>query len=121
MYIHVSLYALLSGISDYIITREGDATELVETLKDVKKFIKKPNHDDPVILAVVESKEDPIYKLYASANNEIREDFSFGHTFSEDVRKYFNLKKSAILLIHVEHIRTKHEPKFHKFDVSLFF
>lgn len=104
-----------------MINQEGDPTELKATLKDVKNFLKKPDYDDVSILAVVKSKDDPIYQLYVNANNDIREDYDFGHTFSEDVWKHFGLKKSAVLLIHAEHIRTKHEPKFHKFDVSILY
>lgn len=118
-YLFITIVVYFQAISEYMIGQEGDPTELKATLKDVKNFIKKPDYDDPAILAVVKSKDDPIYQLFINANNDIREDFDFGHTFSEDVRKHFGLKNSAILIIHPEHIRTKHEPKFHKFDVKM--
>lgn len=98
------------GISDYLINKVGPPTTLKKTLRDVKNFVKDSNNDDAVILAVVDNEEDPMYKLYVEANNDVRDDYSFGHTFAKDAKKYFQLKESAILLIQPEHLQSKYEP-----------
>lgn len=102
-----------------MINQEGPATSHKATLKEVKSFLKEPNNDAPVILAVVDSDEDSIYKLFLEANNDVRDDYSFGHTFAKDAKKHFGLKTSAILVIHPEHLRSKHESKFHVFKVNM--
>ena len=103
-----------------MINQEGPATKHKATMKDVKLFLKEPNNDAPVILAVVENEEDPIYKLFLETNNNVRDDYSFGHTFAEEAKKYFGLKKSAILLVQPEHLQSKHEPKQHVFKVTFY-
>ncbi|XP_066932342.1 protein disulfide-isomerase A4-like [Clytia hemisphaerica] len=103
-------------ISEYLINQEGEATKLKATMKEVKNFIKDPNNNDPVILAVADNAEDPIYKLFVEANNDVRDDYSFGHTFAKEAKKYFGLKKSAILLIQPDHLRSKHEAKQHVYQ-----
>ena len=92
-------------------------------MKDLKNFLKEPNNDSPHIIAVADSEEDPIFKLFVEANNDVRDEYSFGHTFAKDAKKYFGLKKSAILLVQPEHLQSKYEKKQHVFKVSfeLFF
>ena len=103
-----------------MISQAGDPTKLYETLADVKKFLKS-NLDEPVILGVFESKEDPLFKLYIDSNNAVRDDYVFGHTFASDAKPYFGLKVSSILIAHPEYLLTQHEPKYQLFDVSYIF
>ena len=100
-----------------MINQEGPATKHKVTMRDVKNFLKEPNNDAPVILAVVDSEEDPLFKLFLEANNDVRDDYLFGHTFAKETKKYFGLKKSAILLVQPEYLQSKHEPKHHTFMV----
>ena len=86
-------------------------------MKDVKKFLKEPNNDSPHIIAVADNEEDPIFKLFIEANNDVRDEYSFGHTFAKDAKKYFGIKKSAIILVHPEHLQSKYESKQHVFKV----
>merc|ERR1712002_916189 len=79
------------GIADYMIRHSGDATTLYATYKNVKEFMVS-NGDEPVFLGVFEDIEDPLYKLFVEANDELREDYQFGHTFSSEVKKMFGLK-----------------------------
>jgi len=103
------------GISEYLVNQEGQPTKHKATLKDVKKFLKEPNNDSPHIIAVADNEEDPIFKLFIEANNDVRDEYSFGHTFAKDAKKHFGLKKSGILLVHPEHLQSKYESKQHVF------
>ncbi|XP_047136249.1 protein disulfide-isomerase A4 [Hydra vulgaris] len=103
------------GIADYMLNQAGDPTKLYETMTDVKKFLKS-NLDEPVILGVFDSKDDPLYKLYIDSNNAVRDDYVFGHTFAADAKHYFGLKVSSIIIAHPEYLLTQYEPKYRAFD-----
>jgi len=106
------------GISEYMNNQAGLPTKLQESLAIVKKFMKS-NLDEPVFLGVFDNEEDEFFKLFVEANNDLRDDYVFGHTFDAAVKTFFKLKQSAIVIIHPEHLVSKHEKRYQMFtDVS---
>lgn len=100
------------GIVDYMEKHSGDATTLYETLKQVEKFMGS-NGDEVVYLGVFDDENDPLYKLFLGANDELRDDYQFGHTFSKDVKAKFALKgESAIIVVHPEYMISNYEKKY---------
>jgi len=100
------------GIADYMIRHSGDATTLYATYKNVKDFMVS-NGDEPVFLGVFEDVEDPLYKLFIEANDELREDYQFGHTFNAEIKKMFGLKgESAIVVVHPEYLISNYEKRY---------
>lgn len=101
-----------------MINHAGDPTTLYSTLKSVKDFMKS-NLDEPVFLGVFDDESDPLYKLFLEANDEIRDEYKFGHTFSKDVKKMFALKKdSAIVVVHPEYLVSNYENRYQFYTVS---
>ena len=105
-----------------MIGQAGLPTELQASLNVVKKFIKS-NFDEPVMLGVFDNEEDAMFKLFIEANNEIRDEYRFGHTFDPAVKKFFKLDQSAIMVIQPEHLVSKYEKRYQIYKVrrSIFF
>ena len=105
-----------------MIGQAGLPTDLQASLNVVKKFIKS-NFDEPVMLGVFDNEEDAMFKLFIEANNEIRDEYRFGHTFDPAVKKFFKLDQSAIMVIHPEHLVSKYEKRYQIYKVrrSIFF
>jgi len=100
------------GIADYMIRHSGDATTLYALHKDVKEFLVS-NGDGPVFLGLFKDLDDPLYKLFVEANDELREDYQFGHTFDAEAKKVFGLKgESAIVVVHPEYMISKYEKRY---------
>ena len=96
----------------------GPPSREIYTLKGVKDFMKS-NFDEPVILGVFEDENDPMLKLYYEANQELRDDYSFGHTFEKEVKKLVGVEGSAIVVVHPVHLRSEYEPKYRIFKVRI--
>lgn len=99
-----------------MIGQAGIPTELQASLSVVKKFIKS-NFDEPVMLGMFDNEEDVMFKLFIEANNEIRDEYRFGHTFDPSVKKFFKLDQSAIMVIHPEHLVSKYEKRYQIYKV----
>jgi len=102
------------GITEYMERQAGPPSREIHTLKGVKDFMKS-NFDEPVILGVFQDENDPMLKLYYEANQELRDDYSFGHTFEKEVKKLFGVEGSAIVVVHPVHLRSEYEPKYRIF------
>jgi len=101
-----------AGIADYMISHSGDATKLFESHKSVKEFMVS-NGDEAVFLGVFKDVEDPLYKLFIEANDELREDYKFGHTFNAKTKDMFGLKgESAIVVCHPEYLISNYEKRY---------
>ena len=96
----------------------GPSSKIKTTLKDVKEFIKSA-FDDIVILGLFKDEHDPMFQTYLDANNDLRDDYTFGHTFDQGAKDMLGVKKSSVLVIHPEHLRSKFEPKHQSFMVCI--
>jgi len=77
-----------NDIVDYMKRQAGDPSKLLSDVKAVKNFLAEGHQkDEPVIVAFVESAEDEQLKLYFEANNDLRDDYTFGHTFDAAAKK----------------------------------
>ena len=79
----------------------------------MKEFIKSA-FDDIVILGLFKE-HDSMFQTYLDANNDLRDDYRFGHTFGQRAKDMPGVKKSSVLVIHPEHLRSKFEPKHQSF------
>ena len=96
----------------------GPSSKILSSLKAVTDFQK--DADDLVILGFFENDEDKLLETYYAANNDLRDDYKFGHTFDAAAKKRFNIKKSSIIMVHPEKFRSTYEPKHVVFEVSKF-
>lgn len=94
----------------------GPSSKLLHSKKAVVDFVKE--WDDVVIMGFFEKKTDEMVEKYLEANNDIRDDYRFGHTFDLHARKLFGFEKNAIALIQPEKFRSKYEDKYIAFKVS---
>ena len=95
----------------------GPSSKLKPTLREVKEFMKQ-TIDDFVVLGVFSDENDPLYTTYLEANNDLRDDYVFGHTFDGKAKKHFSIKESSIIIIHPSHLVSKYEPKYQIFKVN---
>jgi len=97
--------------------QSGDPSEIQKTLKDAKKFVKS-NADEPVMFGVFENEEDPMLKLFFDANNPLRDDYVFGHTFDPEAKAFFKLSGSSIMVVHPPHLQSKYEKQYNVLSVD---
>jgi hypothetical protein len=94
----------------------GPSSKLLPTKKAVMDFVKE--WDDVVIMGFFENENAEMLSQYLEANNDIRDDYRFGHTFDLEARKSFGFTKNAITLMQPEKFRSKYEDKFNVFKVN---
>ncbi|XP_046846984.1 protein disulfide-isomerase A4-like isoform X2 [Xenia sp. Carnegie-2017] len=98
------------GITDYMQRQVGPSSKLLPTKKAVMTFVKE--WDDVVIMGFFDNEDDKMLTDYLEANNDIRDEYRFGHTFDVDARKAFGFNKNTIALIQPENFRSKYEEKY---------
>ena len=112
-------FKYISGIISYMENQFGPSSKLKPTLKDVKDFTKDAT-DDLLILGVFKGEDDPLYVTFLEANNDLREEYTFGHTFDKQAMGYFGLKESSVIVVHPRHLVSQYEPKYPAFKVLIF-
>ena len=116
---YIEVANLISGIISYMENQFGPSSKLKPTLKDVKDFTKDAT-DDLLILGVFKGEDDPLYVTFLEANNDLREEYTFGHTFDKQAMGYFGLKESSVIVVHPRHLVSQYEPKYPAFKVLVF-
>ena len=97
----------------------GASSKLKSSIQEVKEHLKKP-FDDLVLLGVFKDENDPMFLTFLEANNDIRDEYVFGHTFDSKAKDFLGVKESSILIAHPSHLVSKYEPKFQVFKVGCF-
>lgn len=95
----------------------GPSSRLLSSLKAVRDFMK--DKDDVAIIGFFDNEQDKLLEQYLEANNDVREDYAFGHTFDPAAKKHYDIKKSSIVLFQPARFQSKYEPKHFIFEVSL--
>lgn len=93
----------------------GPSSKILSSLKAVTDFMKE--RGDLVILGFFDEESDKLLEQYLEANNDIRDDYAFGHTFDPAAKKHFGIKQSSVVLFHPEKFRSKYEDKHIVFKV----
>jgi len=106
------------GIASYMREQVGPSSKILTSLKALTDFMKE--RDDEVIVGFFENESDKLLEQYLEANNDIRNDYSFAHTFDPAAKKHFGIKGSSIVLFHPEQFRSKFEDKHIVFKVRGF-
>jgi protein disulfide-isomerase A4 len=106
----------MAGIINYMQGQVGPSSKLLQTKKAVMDFVKE--WDDVVIMGFFENENDEMLSQYLEANNDIRDDYRFGHAFDLEARKSFGFTENTIALIQPEKFRSKYEDKYLVFKVS---
>ena len=115
MTISVSVYLTL-GITSYMQGQVGPSSKLISSLKAVLDFMKE--RDDLVIVGFFADENDKLLEKYLEANNDLRDEYSFSHTFDAAAKKHFGVTKSSIVLFHPEKFRSKYEDPHIVFKVN---
>ena len=108
---------VLPGISSYMRGQVGPSSKIMSSLKSVTNFMKE--RDDLVIMGFFEGEGDKLLEQYLEANNDIRDDYAFAHTFDSAAKKHFGITQSSIVLFHPEKFRSKFEDKHIVFKVRV--
>ena len=95
----------------------GPSSKILSSLKAVTDFMKE--RDEEVIVGFFENESDKLLEQYLEANNDIRDDYAFAHTFDPAAKKYFGIKGSSVVLFHPERFRSKFEDKQILFKVRI--
>ena len=106
---------VLPGITSYMRGQVGPSSKIMSSLKAVTDFMKQ--RDDLVIIGFFEDESDKLLEQYLEANNDIRDDYAFAHTFDAAAKKHFGITQSSIVLFHPEKFRSKFEDKHIVFKV----
>eukprot|EP00794_Sanderia_malayensis_P003075 gene3075-3540_t len=99
------------GIVSYMEGQVGPSSKLRPSLKEVKEFVKQAK-DDFVVLGLFKDEDDPLFLTYLEANNDLRDEYTFGHTFDGKAKDMIGVKESSIVIIHPSHLISSHEPKY---------
>ena len=93
----------------------GPSSKEMSSLKAVRDFMKE--RDELVIVGFFKDASDKLFETYLEANNDIRDDYPFSHTFDAAAKKHFGITKSSIVMFHPERFRSKFEDKHIVFKV----
>nr|XP_028587975.1 protein disulfide-isomerase A4 isoform X1 [Podarcis muralis] len=104
------------GIVDYMIEQAGPPSKQIQAVKQVQEFVK--DGDDVIIIGVFKGDQDPAYQLYQDAANNLREEFKFHHTFSNDISTFLKVDPGKLVVMQPEKFHSKYEPKMHVLDIK---
>ncbi|XP_030060138.1 protein disulfide-isomerase A4 [Microcaecilia unicolor] len=99
------------GIVDYMTDQAGPPSKQIQAVKQVQEFVK--DGDDVVILGIFNGEQDKAYQLYQDAANNLREDYKFHHTFSNEITKFLSASPGQLVVMQPEKFQSKYEPKKH--------
>lgn len=94
----------------------GPSSKEMSSLKAVTDFMKE--RDELVIVGFFTDENDKLLEKYLEANDDIRDDYPFSHTFDAAAKKHFGITKSSIVLFHPEKFGSKFEDKHIVFKVT---
>uniref|UniRef100_W5N710 Protein disulfide-isomerase A4 n=1 Tax=Lepisosteus oculatus TaxID=7918 RepID=W5N710_LEPOC len=104
------------GIVDYMIEQAGPPSKQVQALKQVQESVK--DGDDVFIIGVFASDEDAAYEIYQEACNNLRDDYKFHHTFSDEIAKFLKASPGQVIMMQPEKFQSKYEPKSSTFQIK---
>ncbi|CAI5776210.1 protein disulfide-isomerase A4 [Podarcis lilfordi] len=105
-----------AGIVDYMIEQAGPPSKQIQAVKQVQEFVK--DGDDVIIIGVFKGDQDPAYQLYQDAANNLREEFKFHHTFSNEISTFLKVDPGKLVVMQPEKFHSKYEPKMHVLDIK---
>lgn len=108
-------FSTSSGITSYMRGQVGPSSKELSSLKAVTDFMKE--RDELVVVGFFKDGSDKLLEKYLEANDDIRDDYPFAHTFDAAAKKHFGITKSSIVLFHPERFRSKFEDKHIVFKV----
>lgn len=107
------------GILSYIEMQQGPASKELSSLDAIKQQLGSSLDPSAVTnVAFFESTGDPTFVVYEEAANELRGDYKFWHTFSEEARNFFKVSPRTFVVFLTEKFQTQHEPKLHKLELK---
>ena len=104
------------AIEDYMRSQVGPSSKIKSSLKAVTDFMKE--RDDVVIMGFFKDENDSLLEQYLEANNDIRDDYNFAHTFDATAKKHFGITESSVVMFQPEKFRSKYEDKHIVFKVN---
>lgn len=87
----------------------GPSSKEMSSLKAITDFMKE--RDELVVVGFFKDENDKLLEKYLEANDDIRDNYPFAHTFDATAKKHFGIIKSSIVLFHPEKFRSKFEDK----------
>ncbi|MGH0117502.1 UNVERIFIED_CONTAM: hypothetical protein FKN15_038022 [Acipenser sinensis] len=97
------------GIVDYMIEQAGPPTKHIQAVKQIQEFVK--DGDDVIIVGVFADDQDAALELYRNTCNNLREDYKFYHTFSNEIAKYLKASAGQVVMMQPEKFHSKFESK----------
>ncbi|KAK6492164.1 protein disulfide-isomerase A4-like [Huso huso] len=97
------------GIVDYMIEQAGPPTKHIQAVKQIQEFVK--DGDDVIIVGVFADDQDAALELYRNTCNNLREDYKFHHTFSNEISKYLKASAGQVVMMQPEKFHSKFESK----------
>lgn len=104
------------AIEDYMRSQVGPSSKIKSSLKAVTDFMKE--RDDVVIMGFFKDESDTLLEQYLEANNDIRDDYNFAHTFDATAKKHFGITESSVVMFQPEKFGSKYEDKHIVFKVN---
>ncbi|CAH1788364.1 unnamed protein product [Owenia fusiformis] len=97
------------GIYDYMLKQSGEASKELKSTKEIKGNMEVT---DVTIVGFFENADDKLYLTYQEAANDMREDFSFYHTFDASARDAYKTNAGSIVVFLPERFQSKYEQKW---------
>ncbi|CAG5123791.1 unnamed protein product [Candidula unifasciata] len=92
-----------------------DATREIKNARMLRNLLVP---DEISVVGFFDSPENPKVHIYKDLAVEIRNDFSFGITFNEDLRKSYNISPNSVVIFTGERFHTKYEPKWYSMEIK---
>ncbi|XP_066485189.1 protein disulfide-isomerase A4 [Tiliqua scincoides] len=104
------------GIVDYMIEQSGPPSKQIQAVKQVQEFLK--DRDDVILIGMFKGDKDPIYQLYQDAANNLREQYKFHHTFSNEISSFLKVGPGKLVVMQPEKFQSDYEPKMRILDLK---
>ncbi|XP_065324915.1 protein disulfide-isomerase A4-like [Gordionus sp. m RMFG-2023] len=94
------------NIVKYMLNQMGDGSKEFENLKQMRNIMAP---EEVTFIGFFESREDAKYHVYLDACSSLRDDFTFLHTFNQEVMMSTRVPNNTILLLQPEKFQSKYE------------
>lgn len=103
-------------IVSYMLEQNSPPSVALSDLKSTKNLLHQTA--DVVVVGFFTDKEDDEFVKYQDAATNMREDFTFRHTFDSSIAQYLKAQTGSIQVIQPERFQSKYEKSSYKLEVK---
>lgn len=96
-----------ASIISYMIEQSSPPSVVISDVKNTKNLLHQAT--DITIIGIFSGEDDTTLATFQTAANNIREDFTFRHTFDRSIADYLHAETGSLAVVHAERFQSKYE------------